>query len=65
LHRAGARRSVFYLTAALGIAATLLQLYNAALLNAFWPFFTAIGLPLIAAMFQFARMVLASQQRPD
>jgi hypothetical protein len=65
LHRAGASRAVFYLTAAVGIAATLLQLYNAALLNAFWPFFTAIGLQLIAAMFQFARMVLAPQQRPD
>ena len=59
LHRAGASRSVFYLTAAVGIAAMLSQLYNAALLNAFWPFFTAIGVQLIAAMFQFARMVLA------
>jgi len=43
LHRAGASRSIFYLTGVVGIAATLLQLYNAALLNAFWPFFTAIG----------------------
>src|SRR6266498_1254078 len=59
LHRAGASRSVFYLTAAVGIAAMLLQLYNAALRNAFWPFFTAIGVQLIAAMFPFARMVLA------
>jgi len=59
LHRAGASRSVFYLTAAVGIAAILLQLYNAALLNPFCRFFTAIGVQLITAMFQFARMVLA------
>jgi hypothetical protein len=39
LHRAGASRSIFYLTGAVGIAATLLQLYNAALLNAFWTVF--------------------------
>ena len=64
-HRAGASRSIFYLTAAVGIAATLLQLYNAALLNAFWPFFTAIAVQLIAAMSQFGRMVLAPQQSPD
>ena len=48
LRRAGASRSIFYLTGAVGIAATLLQLYNTALLNAFWPFFTAIGVQLIA-----------------
>jgi hypothetical protein len=62
LHRAGASRSIFYLTGAVGIAATLLQLYNGALLNAF---FAAIGVQLIAAMSQFARMVLAPQQSPD
>jgi hypothetical protein len=49
---------VFYLFATLGTAATLLQLYNAALLGAFWPFFTGIVLQLVAAMFQFARMIL-------
>jgi hypothetical protein len=65
LHRAGASRSIFYLTGAVGIAATLLQLYNVALLDAFWPFFTVIGVQLIAAMSQFARMVLAPQQSPD
>lgn len=65
LHRAGASRSIFYLTGAVGIAVTLLQLYTAALHNAFWPFFIAIGVQLIAAMSQFARMVLAPQQSPD
>jgi hypothetical protein len=49
---------IFYLFAALGTAATLLQLYNVALLGAFWPFFTGITLQLAAAMFQFARMIL-------
>jgi len=49
---------IFYLFATLGTAATLLQLYNVALLGAFWPFFTGIVLQLVAAMFQFARMIL-------
>ena len=58
LQRSVVSRSFFYLSGAVGIAATLLQLYNAVLLNAFWPFFTAIVVQLIAAMFQFARMIL-------
>jgi hypothetical protein len=33
-------------------------LYNAALLGAFWPFFTGITLQLVATMFQFGRMIL-------
>jgi len=35
-------RRFFYLSGAVGIAVTLLQLYNAVFLNAFWPFLTAI-----------------------
>jgi hypothetical protein len=58
LQRSVVSRSFFYLSGAVGIAATLLQLYNAVLLNAFWPFFTAIVVQLIGAMFQFARMIL-------
>ena len=49
---------VFYVFAAVGVPVLLLQLYNAALLGAFWPFFTAIVFQLIAAVFQFARMIL-------
>ena len=45
LHRAGASRSIFYLTGAVGIAATLLQLYNGALLNAFSPLSGFSSLP--------------------
>ena len=49
---------IFYLSASMGWGATLLQLYNVALLGAFWPFFTGIVIQLVAAMFQFARMIL-------
>jgi hypothetical protein len=42
--------------------ATLLQLYNAAWLGAFWPFFTRIVVQPIAAMFQFARMILVRSE---
>jgi hypothetical protein len=50
---------IFYFFATLGIGAMLLQLYNALLLGAFWPFFTGIVLQLVGATFQFARMILA------
>jgi hypothetical protein len=55
-----AQVSVFtlYLFSVTGTGATLLQLYNVAILNAFWPFFTGIVVQLLAAMFQFARIVL-------
>lgn len=54
-HGAG---SPFYLFAVLGISATLLQFCNVAILNAFWPFFTGIVVHLLAAMVQFARIIL-------
>jgi hypothetical protein len=53
---------VFYLFATFGTTVTLLQLDNAALLGAFWPFFTGIVLQLVAAMFQFARMIFQPQE---
>jgi hypothetical protein len=56
LQRASANL-IFYSTATLGWGATLLQLYNIALLGAFWPFLTGIVVQLVAAMFQFARMI--------
>lgn len=58
LRRGGASRFVFYLSGTLGTAVTLLHVYNAAILNAFWPFFTGIVVQLIAAMLQFARIIL-------
>src|SRR5256885_7996371 len=49
---------VFNLFGILGTAVILLQLYNAAILGAFWPFFTGIVFQLTAAMFQFMRIIL-------
>ena len=53
-----ASRFPFYLFAILGTGTTLLHRYNIATLNAFWPFFTGIVVHLLAAMFQFARIIL-------
>jgi len=36
----------------------LLQFFNIAMRNAFWPFFSGIGVHLLGAMFQFARIIL-------
>jgi hypothetical protein len=53
----------FYLFGVLGIGAVLLQFFNIAILNAFWPFFTGIVVHLLAAMFQFARIILLPPNR--
>jgi hypothetical protein len=42
VQRERATRSVFYVFGIFGIAANLLQLYNAAVLDIFWPFFAGI-----------------------
>jgi hypothetical protein len=65
LQSARATGLVFYLSAILGTAAVLLQLYNAAILNAFWPFFTAIVVQLVAATVQFARIILKPPEQDD
>ena len=51
-------RLVFYVFGTVGAAVILLQLYNIVLVGTFWPFFTVIVFQLIAAVFQFARMIL-------
>ena len=51
-------RLIFFLFGVFGVAAMLLQLYNIALLDAFWPFFAGIVYQLITGMAQFARMIL-------
>ena len=51
-------RLVFYVFGTLGIAANLLQLYNAAVLGIFWPFFSGIVVQLLSGIFQFSRMIL-------
>ncbi len=53
----------FYLLGLLGTAVVLLQFFNIAILNAFWPFFTGIVMHLLAAMFQFARIILLPPER--
>jgi hypothetical protein len=58
LRRERAAGSPFYLFAILGVVAAFLQLCNVAILNAFWPFFTSIAVHLLAAMVQFARIIL-------
>src|SRR5213592_2533875 len=61
LQSAGVTLFIFYLFGIVGIAVTLLQLYNTAILGAFWPFFTGIVFQLTAVMFQFARIILLPQ----
>lgn len=51
-------RLIFFLFGVFGVAAMILQLYNIALLDAFWPFFAGIVYQLVTAMAQFARMIL-------
>jgi hypothetical protein len=58
LQRERGSRFMLYFFGAIGIVATLLQPYNIALIGAFWPFFAWIVFQLIAAVFQFARMIL-------
>jgi hypothetical protein len=54
----GPRRALFYGLGAFGLASMILQVINIVKLNLFWPFFLSIFVHLIAAMLQFARMVL-------
>ena len=58
VQRQGVTRFIFYLFGAFGMAAMLLQVFNIALLGAFWPFFAGIVYQLVTAMAQFARMIL-------
>src|SRR5438874_1612283 len=57
----GVPKILFYPLFAIGIATLLLQFYNIAMLNRFWPFFAGIFVHLMAAMLQFVRLVLPRQ----
>lgn len=59
----GTKRSIFYAASFLGIAATLLQLYNFIRLQTFWPFFVAIATFLVLAMAQFILLVFAGHNQ--
>ncbi len=58
----GVNKMLFFPLFAIGITAILLQLYNIAVLNWFWPFFAGIVVHLIAAMLQFMQLVLLPQR---
>ena len=62
-HAAGAARFIFYPLFVLGTGVSLLQLYNATILNAFWAFFAAIVVQLVGAMLQFVRLILIPRQQ--
>jgi hypothetical protein len=57
----GMPKILFYPLFAIGSATLLLQFYNIAVLNRFWPFFAGIFVHLMAAMLQFVRIVLPPQ----
>ena len=59
---AGSRRWIFVSSGLLGVAATLLQLYNVIRLQTFWPFFAAIATWLSLAMIQFVLLVTARHE---
>lgn len=61
----GASKVVFYPLFALASAVLLLQFYNLAVLNLFWPFFAEIFVHLIGAMTQFVRFVLLLPARDE
>ena len=56
---------VFYPLFTLASAVLLLQVYNLAFLNWFWPFFAGIFVHLIGAMAQFVRLVLLLPAKDD
>jgi hypothetical protein len=62
LETAGGARFTSYAMLALLVAVCLVQLYNVATLAAFWPFFGAIVVLLLGAMYQFVRLVLTPRQ---
>ena len=59
----GGSLAVFYSSSAIAIAVTLLQLYNAIVLKAFWAFFAGISTQLVLAMVQFVRLVVAGHDQ--
>ncbi|MGH8200216.1 MAG: hypothetical protein ACREVO_07600 [Steroidobacteraceae bacterium] len=58
LRNAGASRVVFSVTATLGFATCILQIYNLVALREFWPFMVALVVPLLGSTWQFSRLVL-------
>ncbi len=67
LKASGSRQWIFYSASILGIAATLLQIYNVIRAKTFWPFFAMIATWLCLGMVQFVLLVTAphDQNQPD
>ena len=63
LKASGSRRWVFVSSGLVGLAATLLQLYNAISLQTFWPFFAGIATWLWLGMIQFVLLVTAAHKK--
>ena len=63
LKASGSRMWIFYSGAVVGIAVTLLQLYNVIRLQTFWPFFAMIAAWLCLAMVQFILLVTAQHDK--
>jgi hypothetical protein len=61
LRAAGSSSFASYALVLILVAVCLLQIWNAALGSAFWPFFAAILALIIGAVFQFVRLVLKPQ----
>lgn len=57
LEAAGGSRTVFFAIASVGVALTLLQIVNAAVLHELWPFFAVVVTSILAAMIQFLRLI--------
>ena len=62
LRAAGGGKTVSYALFTLLAAVCVLQLWNVIMGAAFWPFFAAIILLLLGAMYQFVRLVLTPQK---
>jgi hypothetical protein len=65
LKTSGSKPWIFYSSGLLGIASTLLQLYNVISLKTFWPFFAMIGTWLFLGMVQFVLLVTAPPHPAD
>ena len=51
-------KTLLYGIGAMGVLTLVLQVFNIAVLNQFWPFFLSVVMHLMAGMLQFTRMVL-------
>lgn len=59
MRASGTKRWIFNSSAVVGIAVTVLQIYNVIRLQTFWPFFAMIGTWLFLGMIQFVLLVTA------